>query len=73
MKDMINQYIAALVEYGLNCQLISLEDKIYTTNLILEALHLEDYEEPESGTEALQEIPLEEILKGICDYAYETD
>ncbi len=71
MKDMINQYIAALVEYGLNCQLISLEDKIYTTNLILEALHLEDYEEPESGTEALQEIPLEEILKGICDYAYE--
>ena len=68
---MINRSIKALVEYGLNSRLICPEDKIYTTNMILELLHLDDYEEPETDEKELRKMPLEEILKNICDYAFE--
>ncbi len=68
---MINQYIKALTEYGLKCGLISIEDKIYTTNLLLDLLHLDDYNEPTKANEQITEMSLEEILGGICDYAYE--
>ena len=44
---MIDLYIKALVQYGLDCGLITEEDKIYATNMILEALKLEDYTEDE--------------------------
>ncbi len=68
---MINQAIAALMEYGIHGSLISAEDRIYTTNLLLDLLHLDDYEAPAMEAEQLQEIPLEDILKDICDYACE--
>ncbi|MDO5573697.1 MAG: UDP-glucose--hexose-1-phosphate uridylyltransferase [bacterium] len=67
---MINQSIAALAAYGLRCGLIQEEDRIYTINLLLDLLHLDDYEEPtDQAQTALQ--PLETILGNICDYAYE--
>ncbi len=66
---MINQCIAALAEYGLKCQLISQEDRIYTINLILDLLQMDTYEEPDADSAQLRSMPLEEILKGICDYA----
>ncbi len=64
---MINQYIAALVEYGLVTGLITEQDKIYTINSLLEIFQLEEYVEP-SKTE--DTICLEEILKAMLDYAY---
>lgn len=68
---MINQAIAALIEYGIHCNLISAEDRIYTTNLLLDLLHLDDYEAPDMEAAQLQEMPLEDILGNICEYAYE--
>jgi len=64
---MINQYIAALVKYGLDCGLIEPIDEIYTTNLVLELLKLNDYDRPN----VIHDLSLEEILSAICDYAYE--
>ena len=37
---MINQAIKNLVEYAVKCDLITTEDKVYTTNRILEILNL---------------------------------
>ncbi|NLG04994.1 MAG: UDP-glucose--hexose-1-phosphate uridylyltransferase [Clostridia bacterium] len=65
---MIDQDIAALVQYGLDCELIQKEDQIYTTNLILDLLHLSDYKAETNPNETKS---LEQILSGICDYAYE--
>ena len=64
---MINLKIAQLVNYALSHSLIEPEDKIYITNQLLEALRLDDYSEPENTPEA----ELEDILKGILDYAAE--
>ncbi len=64
---MINTYIALLVKYGIKTELIKEDDKIYITNSLLEALGLDEYTEPE----ALPEMELEEILKGLLDYAAE--
>lgn len=69
---MIYHSIQKLITYGLNSGLIPPEEKIYTTNLLLDILHLDDYEEPEtSSTDSLEDI-LAEILdyavqKGLCD------
>ncbi len=64
---MINTYIDALVCYGMNTGLCQPEDHEVVVNRILEALHLDGYE-PSQG-----ELPedLEEILKGLLDYAVE--
>ena len=62
---MINTKIAQLVNYGLSTGLIEEDDKICITNNLLEALSLTDYVEPEEVPEA----ELEDILKGILDYA----
>lgn len=62
------RYIQQLVAYGLRTGLIAKEDEIYTTNLILDVLKLEEYEAPE---ETGEEMELEEILKGLLDYACE--
>ncbi len=65
---MIETYIDALVCYGMNTGLCAPEDHEVIVNRILEALHLDSYE-PSTG-----EVPedLEEILKGLLDYAVET-
>ena len=62
---MINTKIAQLVSYGLKTGLIEEDDKICITNNLLEALSLTDYAPPEQVPEA----ELEDILKGILDYA----
>ena len=81
---MIQKYIADLVCYGLAAGLIETEDGIYTANRLLELLGLEeltaDAECSIMEFEAMRHADdqhdqligrLEEILAGICDYAYE--
>ena len=63
---MINTYIASLIRYGVNTGLIEECDKTCVTNGILEALGLCEYTPAEPA-----DLPLEEILKGLLDYAVE--
>ena len=44
---MIYEYIRALTEYAVNAGLVQEEDRCYTINRLLEALGLEEYEEPQ--------------------------
>ncbi|MDD3362410.1 MAG: UDP-glucose--hexose-1-phosphate uridylyltransferase [Hespellia sp.] len=62
------KYIQQLVSYGCRSGLLTKQDEIYATNLILDVLKLEEYEEPEIPAE---EMELEDILKGLLDYACE--
>ncbi|MBR5509330.1 MAG: UDP-glucose--hexose-1-phosphate uridylyltransferase [Lachnospiraceae bacterium] len=62
---MLSEHIAALVQYGISTGLVPECEKIYTTNLLLDLFHEDDYEEP-------AEIPqedLETILKELLDEA----
>jgi len=61
---MVHTYIASLVQYGLNAGMIEECDTTYITNQLLETLGLYEYKEAEA-----KEMPLEEILKGLLDYA----
>ena len=63
---MVNTYIASLVQYGLNTGMIEECDKTYITNALLEVLGMVEYRE----TDPLV-LPLEDILKGLLDYAVE--
>lgn len=65
---MIYDSIKKLVTYGLETGLISQSDKVYATNRILEALALEEYEEPEQD---YSNIDLESVLAELLDYACE--
>ena len=65
---MVNESIKKLVCYGLENHLIEEDDVIYTTNALLEALEIEEYEEPE---ENYKNVELEPVLKELLDYAYE--
>lgn len=67
---MIDELIQKLVVYGMNTGLVSLEDKVYTTNRLLELFGLEDYEEP-AGNPSVGVDDLEGILAQMLDYAYE--
>ncbi|MEG0963348.1 MAG: UDP-glucose--hexose-1-phosphate uridylyltransferase [Lachnospiraceae bacterium] len=66
---MINEAIKKLVCYGLEHNLISQEDTIFTTNQLLEVLKIEEYEEPE---ECYKNVELEPVLNELLDYAYDT-
>ncbi len=69
---MINTDIAALAEYAIKKGLIKEEERIYSVNLLLDILGLEDYEEPEDREEVSKKAEdLEGILKDICDFAVE--
>lgn len=63
----INESIAALVQYAEREKLIDEQDKVYATNRIIEALHMDTYEE----VEVCGEYELKEILESILDYACE--
>lgn len=63
---MINKAIKKLVTYGLETGLIPAEEKIYTTNLILDVLKMDDYEEP---SEEYTNVDLESTLAEMLDYA----
>ena len=65
---MIYSAVKKLVSYGLETGLVPEEEKIYTTNLILECLKLDDYEDDGN---TYTDVNLEETLKEILDYAVE--
>lgn len=44
---MVNEAIKKLVCYGVERELISKDDVIFTTNQLLEVLQIEEYEEPQ--------------------------
>ncbi len=64
---MIYNAIHNLVEYGIEKDILTTEDRVYTVNRILEVLGLDEYDEPEKTTS--ENLP--EILEEICDYAIE--
>jgi len=66
---MILNDIKALVNYGLNTGLITEEDKIFTTNRLLELFRLDTFEETDSLEES-SSASLEDILSSMMDYAY---
>ncbi|HOO26970.1 MAG TPA: UDP-glucose--hexose-1-phosphate uridylyltransferase [Lachnospiraceae bacterium] len=71
---MIDQSIAALAEYAVQQGLITEEEKTYSVNLLLDILRLDEFKEPEDRKKTVQSAKnLEQILKDICDYAYEND
>ena len=61
----LSELIAALVAYGIDTGLTPACEKIYTTNLLLDVFHEDDYEEPAQ----IPSLSLEEILKGLLDEA----
>ena len=64
---MIFEAINNLVEYGISKNLLTTEDRVYTVNKIIEALGLDEYEQPTAVTND----NLAEILEVICDFAVE--
>ena len=62
---MTDTYIAALVEYALSAGLIEACDRVWAVNALLEVMKKDDYTAPE----AVPQLPLEEILKGLLDDA----
>jgi len=67
---MIYEAIKKLVQYGAKMGLITDADRIYATNQLLEALGLNEYEEPGAEAEA-SDLNLEAILNELLDYACE--
>ncbi len=63
---MIYGEIKKLVEYALACGLISERDRVYSVNMIIDALGLDEFEDVDVSGE---EICLEKILGAINDYA----
>ena len=64
---MINKIIAELITYGLNNNLIDEDDRIYTTNKLMEFFQVEDYE-----CEEVADIrPIHEILEDCLNYLEE--
>lgn len=65
---MIFSSIKKLVTYGIETGLVPEEEKIYTTNLLLDALKLDEYED---DGKRYSGVCLEETLKELLDYAVE--
>lgn len=65
---MLYEAIKKLVTYGIETGLISEEERIYSTNLILDVLKLDDYEEPQ---EDYKNVELQPVLKELLDFAVE--
>lgn len=64
----LSEGIAALVQYGIDRELITEDERVYSTNLLLDIFGEEEYEEPESLAEGME---LEQILKKLLDIAVE--
>lgn len=65
---MVYEAIKKLVTYGIETGLISEEERIYSTNLILDVLKLDDYEESQEG---YKNVELQPVLKELLDFAVE--
>ena len=59
--------INELLDYAEKNGLIEKEDRIYSRNLLLDALHLDNFEDEPADANA----ELEDILRDILDYAFE--
>ena len=68
---MIHTYIKQLVEYGIEKGLLEPCDSVYTTNLLLDMLEADTYDDPGKVKKIETPSDLEETLKGILDYALE--
>ena len=68
MTTNIFPLIGALLDYAVKNELIAEEDRTYSRNLLLDALHLDTYEDAPADTT----LPLEEILAGIGDFAFQS-
>ena len=68
MQRSICNQIQDLVEYAQRCGLIEPTDRMFMINRVMEELKVAAFEPPE-GPDGTR--PLEEILKGLCDYAIE--
>lgn len=66
VKMKIQARIKQLVNYGIKAELLTKEDRIYATNLLLDLLKVTEYEDLE-----VEEAELEDILKDMLDYAFE--
>ncbi len=66
---MINKEIKKLVAYGIQNNLLSPCDEVYTVNQVISALNLDEFTDCDITGE---EIILEDILKNINDYAVKT-
>ncbi len=64
---MINQYIDQLIEYGISTALIDRQNTVFIRNALLKLLGLDDYQ----PVQATKQMPLENILKAILDFACE--
>jgi UDPglucose--hexose-1-phosphate uridylyltransferase len=65
-ENMLSENIKRLVQYGIDAGLTPECERIYTTNLLLELFHEDDYEEVEvNGEKELEEI-LGELLDEAC-------
>lgn len=62
----VHTAVRKLVCYGLENGLISAEDRIYAANALCEALHIDDYDQPE---ENFAKVELEPVLKELLDHA----
>ena len=66
----LSRWIEALVTYGIRKQLLTEEDRIYTTNRLLAIFKEDEYFAPEGGSAEPCE-DLEQILKALLDIAVE--
>ena len=66
---MIDQYIAALADYGVRTGLIEQADRTWAINGLLQVLELQEYIEPEEHLE----LPLEEILQKLLDFSVQRE
>ena len=63
---MLNENIKKLVEYGIQTGLVPETERIYTTNLLLELFHEDDYEDVPVDVDSIE---LESVLKELLDEA----
>lgn len=66
---MVYTAIRQLVEYGIEHGLLQKEDAIYTTNVILDIMKLDDYKRPDKAPKMQTPEQLEETLKVLLDDA----
>ena len=64
----VNVAIKKIVTYALEKKLILPEEEVYSTNLLLDVLNLDEYNQPE---ENFKDVDLESTLKELLDYAVE--
>ncbi len=63
-----DENVKRLVQYGIESGLVPEEERIYTTNQLLELFEEEEYTEPEME---FKDVDLEEVLEELLDYAVE--